>query len=168
VQEEQLVAEPNRLLIAACVLNRWDIDEILNEFRLTKPECVRHLAALDRVKFVELLPNNRYRIKVSDRFGWLPDGPIERYFNRSVAKEFLSGDFRTQGSARVFLHGFLSDRGRQEVLEEIRRVSDVFRRQMVRDRLVPVASRRHVGAYIAFRPWAFSIFEHLRRKDAQE
>ena len=66
-QERQLILDPKRLLVAACVLNRWSMEEILETYDLSRTECIRHLAALDRIHFIELLPNNRYRIKVSDR-----------------------------------------------------------------------------------------------------
>ena len=69
-QERLLVQDPKRLLVAACVLNRWSFEEILDIYAVNHTECIRHLAALDKIQFIELLPANRYRIKVSDSFRW--------------------------------------------------------------------------------------------------
>ena len=84
-QERLLVQDPKRLLVAACVLNRWSFEEILDIYAVNHTECIRHLAALDKIQFIELLPGNRYRIKVSDSFRWRSGGPIERFFERLVA-----------------------------------------------------------------------------------
>lgn len=164
-QERQLVLDPKRLLVAACVLNRWSMEEILDNYDLSRTECIRHLAALDRIRFIELLPNNRYRIKVSDSFRWRAGGPIEQFFERLIADEFLTADFRVAGRARVFLHGFLSERGREELLNAVDRVAVIFRDLLRRDRNVPAAARQHVGFMIAFRPWNFSIYDSLRKGD---
>lgn len=162
-QERQLVLDPKRLLVAACVLNRWSMEEILEHYDLSRTECIRHLAALDRIRFIELLPNNRYRIKVSDSFRWRPGGPIEQLFERLIADEFMTADFRVPGRARLFLHGFLSERGREELQAAIERLAVTFRDLLRRDRNAPAAARQHVGFLIAFRPWNFSIYDSLRK-----
>jgi transcriptional regulator with XRE-family HTH domain len=162
-QERQLVQDPNRLLVAACVLNRWSFEDILDAYALSKTDCIRHLAALDKIRFIELLPDNRYRIKVSDSFRWRPAGPIEQFFERLIADEFLTGDFRRDDASRIFLHGFLSERARVELNAAIERVAVTFRDLLKRDRAVPASTRRHVGFLIAFRPWSFSIYDAIRR-----
>jgi len=162
-QERQLVLDPKRLLVAACVLNRWSMEEILEAYSLTRTECIRHLAALDKIRFIELLPNNRYRIKVSDSFRWRPGGPIEQLFDRLIADEFLTADFLVAGRSRVFLHGFLSERAHEELLTAIDRLAVTFRDLLRRDRSVPAAARQHVGFLIAFRPWNFSIYDSIRK-----
>lgn len=162
-QERQLILDPKRLLVAACVLNRWSMEEILETYDLSRTECIRHLAALDRIHFIELLPNNRYRIKVSDSFRWRAGGPIEQFFERLIANEFLTSNFRVEGRTRLFLHGFLSERAREELLIAIERITVTFRDLLRRDRNVPAAARQHVGFLIAFRPWNFSLYDTVRK-----
>ena len=60
-----LVQDPKRLLVAACVLNRWSFEEILDIYVMDHTECIRHLAALDKIRFIELLPAPRVRIVVT-------------------------------------------------------------------------------------------------------
>ena len=100
---------------------------------------------------------------MSDSFHWRAGGPIEQFFERSIAEEFLANDFRSDGSSRMFLHGFMSERARNEVIREFERLAVVFREQLRRDRSVPAASRRHVGFLVAFRPWGFSMYDGIRR-----
>jgi DNA-binding Xre family transcriptional regulator len=162
-QERQLILDPKRLLVAACVLNRWSMEEILEAYDLSRTECIRHLAALDKIRFIELLPNNRYRIKVSDSFRWRAGGPIEQFFERLIANEFFTSDFSVEGRTRLFLHGFMSERAREELLVAIERITVTFRDLLRRDRNVPAAARQHVGFLIAFRPWNFSLYDAVRK-----
>jgi len=162
-QERQLILDPKRLLVAACVLNRWSLEEILETYSLSRTECIRHLAALDKIRFIELLPNNRYRIKVSDSFRWRSGGPIEQFFERLIANEFFTSNFRVEGRTRLFLHGFMSERAREELLVAIERITVTFRDLLRRDRNVPAAARQHVGFLIAFRPWNFSLYDTVRK-----
>ncbi len=166
-QERLLVQDPKRLLVAACVLNRWSFEEILDIYNVNSPECIRHLAALDKIRFIELLPGNRYRIKVSDSFRWRSGGPIEQFFERLIADEFLTADFREASRNRLFLHGFLSERGREELNAAVERIAVTFRDLLKRDRSVPARSRQHVGFLIAFRPWNFSIYDPIRKRPAR-
>lgn len=165
-QERLLVQDPKRLLVAACVLNRWSFEEILDIYAVNHTECIRHLAALDKIQFIELLPGNRYRIKVSDSFRWRSGGPIERFFERLIADEFLNTDFREASQSRVFLHGFLSERGREELIAAVDRIAVTFRDLLKRDRAMPARARQHVGFLIAFRPWNFSIYDPIRKQRA--
>lgn len=167
-QERQLILDPKRLLVAACVLNRWSLEEILEAYSLSRTECIRHLAALDKIRFIELLPNNRYRIKVSDSFRWRSGGPIEQFFERLIANEFFTSNFRVEGRTRLFLHGFMSERAREELLVAIERITVTFRDLLRRDRNVPAAARQHVGFLIAFRPWNFSLYDTVRKGGKSE
>src|SRR5688572_17652218 len=79
-QEKELVADDRLLLVAVHALNHWSFDEIVAGYALTKAECTRLLLRLDRLGILDLLPNNRIRVKVARNFAWLPDGPIQQYF----------------------------------------------------------------------------------------
>ena len=58
-QEKEITGDVTLTLVAVCVLNRWTTNEILSYYNISEPECVRHLAKLDRLKVIELLPRNR-------------------------------------------------------------------------------------------------------------
>ena len=48
-QEAELVAVPQRLLVAVCALNHWSLEQIISIYRITKAQCIRYLIQLERM-----------------------------------------------------------------------------------------------------------------------
>jgi hypothetical protein len=76
-----------------CALNHVTFDQIVAAYAIPKAECIQLLMRLDRLKFIELQPNNRIRLLVSHTFSWLPDGPIQRFFNQQAHNEYFRSRF---------------------------------------------------------------------------
>jgi hypothetical protein len=106
--EADLVAEPRRLLVAVCVLNHMRPAQISANYRLSKAEVVTQLLRLDRLQLIALLPENRVRLKVAREFGWLPDGPIQRFFRERVQTDFLDARFGYAGELLRFQYAMLT------------------------------------------------------------
>lgn len=92
-QEAAIVAEPRLFLTAICVLNLLDFDDIIALYKLESAELVGLLTRLDRIGFIELLPNDRIKLLVARTFAWIPNGPIMQAFKRNSA-DFFDSDFR--------------------------------------------------------------------------
>ena len=58
-QEEELIADQKLLLVAVCIRSRLSFEEIIETYEISKPECIRYLARLDKLKLIELLPKSR-------------------------------------------------------------------------------------------------------------
>src|SRR5947208_972385 len=55
-QERELVSDPRLMLVALCAVGNWTCEQIVDTYSITRAECVRLLARLDRQKIIELLP----------------------------------------------------------------------------------------------------------------
>ncbi len=60
-----MVADPKLLLVAVHAVNHWTFDEIVATYTLSKAECIRMLACLDKLGIIDLLPNNKIRVRVA-------------------------------------------------------------------------------------------------------
>ena len=80
-QEKEIVSDRKLFLVAVCLLNHVTFDQIVETYDISIAECVKLMVRLDRLKFIELLPANRAKLLISRTFGWLPDGPIQQFFN---------------------------------------------------------------------------------------
>src|SRR4029079_6073726 len=107
-QEKELVSDPKLLLVAVHALNRWSLEEIIETYALSKAECIRLLARLDRLQIIDLLPNDKIRVRVARNFAWLPDGPIQQYFRAQVQNDFFRSRFSDTGELMLFTSGMLS------------------------------------------------------------
>jgi transcriptional regulator with XRE-family HTH domain len=165
-QEEEIVSDPQLLLVAWCAVNNWTFEQIVATYNLTQAECVRCLAKLDRIKIIELLPGNRIRPLINRTFSWRPDGPIQRHFRSRIEAEYLGSKFDRSDELFLFLSGMLSNASITELIGELRRVARDFAQRHRADLALPLEQRFGTSLLIAMRPWELRAFRQLRREDA--
>jgi transcriptional regulator with XRE-family HTH domain len=163
-QEEELVRDEVLLLCAVLVLNHWQHDQILAHYRIEPARLVRALAALDRLGLIDLLPGNRMRLKVARDFHWLPNGPIQRWFERHGQGDFLDANFTGDLEVRRFSNGMLSRAARARLLERIDRLCAEFAERHAEDAALPLEERDGACLLVAFRRWEPPGFAALRRE----
>ena len=162
-QETSLVANPRLLLMAICCLGHWSLEQVTETYRLTEPECITLLAELDRLGLIELKPLNRYRLRVSNAFRWLPDGPVQRHFRSHVVEDYFAGGFDRPGEALMCLPARLSPASAQELGQKIGQLAGELARLHRNDRRLPAGEREGYTLLLGFRSWEFSAFTALRR-----
>jgi DNA-binding Xre family transcriptional regulator len=162
-QERSLVADPKLLLVAICCLGHWSVEQILDTYHLTEADCVRKLAALDRLGLIELRPLNRYRLIVSNAFHWRPDGPVQHYFREFVVSDYFDGRFDGTGECLLCVPARLSLPSAQEAVQKIRALAAELARLHHEDRRLQPEERDGFTLLIGLRSWEFSAFTALRR-----
>lgn len=167
-QEREVAEDPRLLLVAVCVLNRWTFEEVIATYSVDEYECIQHLAKLDRLKLIELLPLNRYRLTVSNDFRWIPGGPIQRFFQREVQPGFMNSSFNGPGERLVFRSGMLSRGSNATLLKKIDRLAGEFKELHDEDAGLPLAERFGTSLLVALRPWELSHFRALRRSSQEK
>ena len=163
-QEEEIVSDPKLMLVAFCAVGHWTLQQIVDTYDISRTECIRYLARLDRRKIIELLPGNRIRPLISRTFSWLPDGPIQRYFRSRVESEYLSSRFDRPGELFLFVSGMLSRGSTAELIARMRRVAGDFGDLHGADRSLPMAERHGTSLLLAIRPWEPRAFRAIRRR----
>lgn len=151
-QESEIVADPKMFLAAVCALNLLSYDDILAAYDLTEAELVGLLARLDRIGIIELLPNNRFRLRIARTFSWIPNGPIQTAF-KTNAHDFFDSDFAGDDEVMVLLTGRLSRAATTALIERIRRVAREFSDAHMEDAGMPAAERPAMSLLMACRPW---------------
>lgn len=167
-QEREVASDPKLLLMAVCVLNYWTVEQILETYDLSAAECIQLLARLDRLKLIELLPLNRYRVIVAKEFRWLPRGPIQRFFRKEVQPEFLNSSFSGPGEKLVFRTGMLSPAANAELMKKMDRLLQQFDELHDADTSLALEQRFGSSLLVALRPWELGYFSRLRRSDADK
>jgi len=162
-QETSLVANPRLLLVAICCLGHWRLEQIVETYRLTEAECVKLLAELDRLGLIELKPLNRYLLRVSNAFRWLPDGPVQHYFREHVVEDYFAGHFDGAGEALMCLPARLSHASAKELSLKIEQLAAELARLHLNDRRLPAGEREGYTLLLGFRSWELAAFTALRR-----
>lgn len=163
-QEAALVADPKLLLFAYLLIHGWQIEEITKEYEIDEREAERLLIRLHRAKLVELLPLNRFKLLTARNFTWRRNGPVQKFFENEVQREFLAADFTADDARFRFVAGRLSRPALVQMQNAIERIARDFDQLVERDLSLPRAERPVCGAVFAIRPWEFSQFARLKRK----
>ncbi|MEO7496935.1 MAG: helix-turn-helix transcriptional regulator [Massilia sp.] len=162
-QEKSLVANPRLLLVAICCLGHWSVEQVIETYRLSEPECIGALAELDRLGVIELKPLNRYSLRVSNAFQWLADGPVQQYVREHVVGDYFSGRFDGPGETLMCLPARLSQASAHELSQKIQQLAAELARLHQHDRRLESHERDGFTLLLGFRSWEFSAFTALRR-----
>jgi transcriptional regulator with XRE-family HTH domain len=162
-QEREVVSDPKLLVIAVCALNHWTMDEIVELYKVSVPECIKYLLQLDKLRIIDLLPGNRIRLNVARDFDWLPSGPIRQYFRGNGLNDFLKSDFSRTDEMMTFVHGMFTDQALAQIMDELRRLRKRFAELHEESLSAPLSKRHGVALLLAMRGWEPADFARLRR-----
>ncbi len=162
-QEEQVINDPLLFLVAVCALNLMSAEEVLATYSITKAELVATLVRLDHLGLIDLLPNNRFKLKVARTFAWLPNGPIMQAFKNNAA-DFFDSEFANTGEALLLLNARLTPASRLALVDRLKRVAREFSEHQFEEAHLPTGQREPVSLLIATRSWHLKAVEPFLRK----
>lgn len=162
-QEKEIVGDLELLVIAVCVLNRWSLKEILSFYEINELKCVQHLAKLDRLKMIDLLPKNRIKLRVAPNFKWREDGPIQRFFMTKLLADFFSSRFAHEDESLLVLNGMLSESSNAVFQRKLVALAREFDELNTADTGLPFKERQGTTAVLALRPWNYGLFQKYRK-----
>jgi hypothetical protein len=162
-QERELVSDPKVLLVAVLALDHWSAARILETYRLSEAELVKTLTRLDRMRIIDLMPDNRIKVRLARNFAWRKAGPIQRYFEERLQQDFFESSFLGADELRVIINGGLSRRSIELLQGHIRRIAEEFDSLVSQDRHIDHEARVGASMVMAIRPWEPNLFVGLRR-----
>jgi len=162
-QEMELINDEKLLLVAVSVRNHLTFDEIITNYDISETQCIRCLAKLDKLKIIDLLPNNRIKLRIDEDFRWIKHGPIEGFFEKKIQNQFLKSGFRGELEHRRFLFGLMGDSSTRLMLKKLQNLSKEFAELHRQDAYLPLDKRHNVGFMLALRPWELEAFKQLLR-----
>jgi len=162
-QEEELIADKKLLLVAVCARDGWSFKDMITHYQITEHECIRLLARLDKLKMLQLLPGNKYKLLIAQNFRWIPGGPLERFMNRDVIVEFMEGDFSQEQAFRFYMRGSYSAASAALIKNRLNQLTQEAAALNQADAKLPLDKRQHLGLLLAMRPWELKMFEAMKR-----
>jgi len=163
-QEKEIVSDRKLFLAAVCALNHVSFEQITAIYDISRAECVQLLARLDRLGFIQLQPGNRIKLLVSKNFAWLPDGPIQRFFNEQAHNEYFRSRFDRPDECMMLVTGMVSRGSSAAIVSRMKRVAREFSEMHNDDVRLPLAERSAMSLLLAIRHWELHAFAELRRR----
>ncbi len=161
-QEQEITDDVTLMVVAICALNKWTMSDIVAFYDISEGECFLKLARLDRLKLIDLLPNNRIKIRVAPNFSWRENGPIQAFFQEKLGQEFLSGRFSRDDECLIVLNGMLSPESNAEFQRKLKRLAWEFDLLNSDDSSLKLQQRGGVTVVMAMRGWQYGLFHPLR------
>lgn len=163
-QESAIVENPRLLLVGVCLLNRCRFEEILDKYDYQETELVQLFAVYDRFGVIELLPGNRYRLKISANFTWQEQGPIQQFFVRSILGAYLTEKTQATDNTNRFLWNMLSKSSVEELKKKIHHLIEEYILLAEKDKKLAMADKLTSSMMIVFKEdWEPDIFRAMQR-----
>ncbi|MES2103447.1 MAG: helix-turn-helix domain-containing protein [Pseudomonadota bacterium] len=164
-QEKEIIGDPKKFIVAVSVLNLLTVEQIIKIYDISEVEVIKHLLRLDRIGFLELLPNNRVKLLVSRTFRWIPNGPIQSSFRDQAYAEYLESNFDGEHELMRLINVMLSRQSVAALLNRLKQVAREFSEQHQEDSKLPFEEKHRISFMLAARPWLPKQFKDLVRKD---
>lgn len=161
-QEEELMADPPLLIVAACALHGMAVHDITRLYRLDEARCLKLLLRLEKIGILELHERNRIRLRISRTFSWIPEGPMMRFF-KAQAADFFDHRFNAPGEIMRLITVRVSQEAQVALLRRIEQLAREYAEQHVADSALPLEERKLVNVLLAVRHWEPQLFRKLRR-----
>ncbi len=162
-QEKEIVADIALLLVTVCVLNQWKLADICDYFHLTEHQCINHLAKLDRLGLIDLLPKNRIKLRVAPNFKWLDNGPIQRFYQEKIEADFFRSQFDKKQERLIVANGMLTESSNVRFQRRMEQLIKEFDELTQDDVKVPLDERNGTTLVVAIRHWKYGLFDQLRK-----
>jgi DNA-binding Xre family transcriptional regulator len=167
-QEELLASDRKLLGVFYLLRNNREVADIVRDYELSEPECIRLLVKLDRAGLLELLPGNRVRLRVSRHVRHRPSGPLRQKLGAEMVNDFLSVRFDEHGGHFRFEVGELSAASAAMLQRKLDRLAAEFYELSELDTHLPPDERTLYGIALGQRPWRGAAeISGLRRRSKE-
>ncbi|WP_286238614.1 helix-turn-helix domain-containing protein [Neptuniibacter halophilus] len=160
-QEKEIAHDLILLLITVSVISGMTYQDILDTYNIPETECIRKLAQLDRLKIIDLLPGNRVKLLVAPNFHWLPNGPIQQFFQQKVEQDFFSSRFDKANEKLIVSNAILTDSSNAQLQKKMERLLSEFNELMQEDQSAPNHKKHGTTMVLAIRQWQYSLFKKV-------
>lgn len=162
-QEREIIGDPRLLVVAVSAMNHIGFDDIVMYYNMSEVEVTKYLLRLDKIGFLELLPNNRVKLLIARTFSWIANGPIQSYFRHEAAGDYLDSRFDGEDEVLRLVNVMLSKQSCGALLERLKQVAAEFAQQHQHEIRLPLEQRHAISFIVAARPWVPQAFKTLLR-----
>jgi hypothetical protein len=152
-------------VVAVSVLNLITVEQIIRVYDMTAAEVVKHLVRLDKIGFLELLPNNRVKLLVSRTFHWIPNGPIQNHFRDLAYRDYLTSKFDGEDETMQLVNVMLTKPSIAALRTRLKQVAREFSQLHQDEMKLPYDDKTPISILLAARPWMPESFKALVRKE---
>jgi transcriptional regulator with XRE-family HTH domain len=163
-EQEVALANDQRLFaLFHLLLFGHSVAWIKKNCKFQQGELEKMLRILDRLRLIELGPNDKVRTLTRRNIDWLPDGPLRKTVGPRILKEFLEGPFEGDDQMRHFATRHLSFKARTLIQDRLSRLFADLDDLAETSDLDDQEDISPTSLFVAFRGWTFSWIGDLKK-----
>lgn len=163
IQEKELAADPKLFVVLYLLLGGVSEKKILQHYAFSKAELLRCLLKLDKLNFIRLEAEGKYKLLISKNIRWLTPGPLYQLYTERIKGEFLNSTFSQANEKMRFLNASLSAESIKLFSRRVDRLITEFAELAEMDRNEETHDTKHLWFLICYRPWQFSVLKSYKK-----
>jgi hypothetical protein len=104
------------------------------------------------------------RPRLARSFAWRQGGPLQKFFQGRVQKEFFESSFHGEGELRFVINGALSAHSNALLRGRMKKLAEEFDAAAEDDQRLDHKTLSGTTRVVAIRPWELGIFNERRRE----
>ena len=164
--EIELLNNKKLFAVAVSAMYFWTYKDILNRVKVNKTELVTMLQRLEEMGIVQVSPGNHFRLTISKKFSWIPDGPIMRMTRRESADYFaytFEEPIDLINSFNVYVTPATHDKFKSQLMQ----IAKEYKLAMLKEATLPIDEKIQVSLCLAARNWLPSFLQSQMRTAAK-
>ena len=162
-QEDVLNGDNKLMIFLYFLIHGWSITEIVEEYNFSKVEAIQMSLKLEKLSLLELHPNNKVRMLISNKAFWKIARPVLLQHHDQLIEDFMKNAFEQPNESLMFNAGQFSEKSLKIIRKKIDNLMKEYNQLAEMDATLPLKNRYSTGILIGFRPWVASIISDLRR-----
>lgn len=163
IHEQEIISDHLLLMIAVTVMNGMSYADIMEKYSISNTDCIQKLAKLDRLKIIELLPNNRIKLLIAPNFRWIPNGPIQQFFKRQLEREFFSRRFDKDSEKLIVMNCLLTQKSTLEIKRRLESLAQDINHTIKEDMPTHYTEKHGSTVVMALSSWNYSMFDKFHK-----
>lgn len=164
--EIELLNNKKLFAVAVSAMYFWTYKDILNRVKVNKTELVTLLQRLEEMGIVQVSPGNHFKLTISKKFSWIPDGPIMRMTRRESADYFaytFEEPIDLINSFNVYVTPATHDKFKSQLIQ----IAKEYKLAMLKEATLPIDEKIQVSLCLAARNWLPSFLQSQMRTAAK-
>lgn len=165
-QEVEVLSNKKMCAVVLCLLSYWGVEDILERVRLERSELLVIMRKLEGMGFLQMLPDDGFRLMLSKNFGWIPGGPMMRMVRRE-SENYFAYSFNKPTDLLCSFTAYVTPETHDKLRLQMLEIAKEYKKQTQLQAEIPVKEKIRVAACLATRDWVPSeVHKLLKTREA--
>jgi len=140
------------LAVTLCALSYWQVNDILEGLRIEKTELIGILRKLEAMGFLQILPDDQFKLMVSKNFNWIPNGPMMRMV-QSESSNYFAYSFNRPTDLLCSFTAYVTPETHDKLRLKLLEIAKEYIKQTQQQASISVKEKMRVAVCLAARDW---------------